>query len=382
MSDLTDAQEIKIRLLAEGLGLSGGARDLLDELAGAAGITSADYASTSGPILLLDDEVWVNAPVVDHNPNFVTEQRSVLDADGDGLVLRSDGLESRVRFWPQPRYHGTSNEDGPLNHFVVTHGDRARLSPIRSCAMTCTFCNIPYDDPLLTYRLKPIDACLTALRVALDDEVQPAHHVLISGGTPKPKDVGFHRELYRTVLDALAPVPVDIMMAPVPGVLDMAELAAHGVHELSINLEVYDRDVAAKVARHKYNQGVDLYLDAIEEAAQVIGPWRARSMLLVGLEDPEATLAGVRAIVERGGVPVLSPFRPDPVTPLRDHPPMPAGELRDVFLRAREITDAAGTYLGPDCPPCTHNTLGFGHDAEGHLSYRHPMPVVGPQWAG
>lgn len=376
MGDFTQAQELKLQLLAEGLALSDASRAWLADVTHGKSLTPADYASTSGLILELDDDVWVNAPIVDHNPNFVSTPTAVLDVDGDGLFLRSGDLASGVRYWSQPDYHGTSSAHGPLNNYVVTHGDRARLSPIRGCAMTCTFCNIPYDDPIDVYSLKSIPACVEAVRVALNDPAQPAHHLLISGGTPKPKDVGFHRELYRTILTAFPGLPVDIMMAPVPGVLDVPELAGLGVHELSINLEVFDRARAREVARNKYNQGLEHYLGVIEDAAAILGPGRVRSMLLVGLEPAEGTLAGVRAIAERGGLPVLSPFRPDPVTPLRGVRPPDADELREVLLRATEIVAGLGTILGPDCPPCSHNTLNFAADRDGAVEYRHPRPVM------
>lgn len=242
--------------------------------------------------------------------------------------------------------------------------------------MTCTFCNIPYDDPMKVYSLKSIEGSVEAVRRALEDPAQPARHVLISGGTPKPKDAGFQRELYRSVLDAFPDVDVNTMMVPIAGVLDLAELRAHGVNELSINLEVFGRDRAREVARQKYNQGVPFYLNFVEEATNVLGPNTVRSMLLVGLEALEDTLAGVEAIAQRGGVPVLSPFRPDPVTPLRDTRPPSAEELRDVYLRARDIALRHGVALGPSCPPCSHNTLNFAEDLTGAVTYPYSAPLT------
>ena len=203
---LSAAQRLKFQLLAEGIEISPLARKALREATSQSDLTPADYASTTGLILELDDDVWVNAPINDHNPNFVSGSRFVLDYGVDGLCVHGAGLASPARFWPPPRYHGQSGRFGPLNHFVVTHGDRARLSPVRGCAMTCTFCNIPYDDPLDVYGTKPIDALLEAARIAIGDERQPAHHMLISGGTPKRPDFGFMQELYRRVLPG---VPAD-----------------------------------------------------------------------------------------------------------------------------------------------------------------------------
>lgn len=372
--DLTDAQELKFGLMAEGLTLGKEAAQWLTEVTQGKSLTPADYASTSGLILDLDG-VWVNAPIHAENPNFVAKRTAYRLERTDGLLTVSGrGRTSLARYWPQPDYHGTANSFGPLNNFVYTHADRVRLSPIRGCSMTCTFCNIPYDDPIDVYTLKSIEGSVEAIRVALADPAQPAHHVLVSGGTPKPKDVGFHRELYRRVLDAFPGVAVDIMMVPLPGVLDLPELAIHGVAELSINLEVYSRERAHAVARQKFNQGLPFYLDFIERARDILGPGRVRSMLLVGMEPLEDTLAGVAAIAERGGVPVLSPFRPDPATPLRETPPPAARDLREVFLRARDIAHAHGVSLGPSCPPCSHNTLNFAEDADGRVGRAHGEP--------
>jgi hypothetical protein len=370
---LSVAQRLKFQLLAEGLEISRRARQALREATSQDDLTPADYASTTGLILLLDDDVWVNAPINDYNPNFVSGSRFVLDYGADGFWVHGAGLASPARFWPPPRYHGHAERFGPLNNFVVTHGDRARLSPVRGCAMTCTFCNIPYDDPLDVYGTKPVDALLEAARIAICDERQPAHHMLISGGTPKRPDFGFMQELYQRVLLEFPHTPVDIMMVPLPGLLDLPLLDKLGLNEISINIEVFSETHAKQVMRHKYNQGRAFYLDFIEQAAEALGPGRVRSMLMVGLEPMEMTLAGVAAIAERGGVPVLSPFRPDPATPLRDRKPFGAAELEQTYLRAVDVAASRGAAVGPDCPPCTHNTLSFVTPGS---PYRYHRPVT------
>jgi hypothetical protein len=370
---LSAAQRLKFHLLAEGIEISGLARKAMREATSQRDLTPADYASTSGLILQLDDDVWVNAPINDYNPNFVSDSRFVLDYGVDGFYVHGAGLASPARYWPPPSYHGQEERFGRLNHFVVTHGDRARLSPVRGCAMTCTFCNIPYDDPLDVYGTKPIDALVEGARIAISDARQPAHHMLISGGTPKRPDFGFLQEVYQRVLTEFPQIPVDIMMVPLPGLLDLRLLDKLGLNEISINIEVFSEAHAKEFMRHKYNQGLDFYLGFIEEAAETLGPGRVRSMLMVGLEPMETTLAGVAAIAERGGVPVLSPFRPDPVTPLRDRKPSDAAELEQTYLRAVDVVAGRGAVLGPDCPPCTHNTLSFVTPGS---AYPHPRPEM------
>lgn len=372
-AELSAAERLKFRLLAEGLVISDAAQAYIDERNGGRPMTPADYASTSGVILELDDDVWVNAPIALHNANFVTAPTYVLDLEGDHLVVRGSGLESAARFWLPPAYHGTTNDQGePVNDYAFTHGDRVRISPIEGCSMTCKFCNLPYE---FRYRTKRVDGIVDSVRRAVEDPIQPAHHVLISGGTPKSQDVEYVRDVYRAVLEAFPDLAIDIMMVPRDDLLDPVWLGEMGVNELSVNLEIYNEDLGRKLMRQKAAQGLDTYLRYLERASEVLGGFRVRSMLMVGLEPMEDTLAGVRAIAERGAVPVLSPFRPDPATPLRDSVPAGAAELEEVYLRSYEITTELGVPLGPRCIPCSHNTLTFARTGDAHQHHGRPNMI-------
>jgi hypothetical protein len=359
----TDAQMLKFALLSDGVRISPQARAVLATLTRDGRLSPADYASTSGLILRLAGREWVNAPISDHNPNFVTESPYTFDIDDDGFVVHGGGMSASAEFWPLPAYHGRNGIDGvPLTNYVVSHGDRARLSPTIGCSFECTFCNIPYDD--VYAGVKPIEGMLHAIRTALTDIDQPARHLLISGGTPSAPHVPAMRHVYETVLESAAGVDVDIMMVPIEGLFDLPRLNALGLHQLSINLEVWNEGRAKSMMRHKFRQGRQSYLDFLESAAAELGGSRVRSMLMVGLEPLEDTLAGVTAIAERGCTPVLSPFRPDPVTPLSQNRPPDAEQLRHAYESATEIASSHGVELGPVCDPCTHNTLAFSLGGE------------------
>jgi hypothetical protein len=373
VNELTEVQELKLVIMAEGVRITEAARQWIAERTGGASLSSADYASTSGVILRLDDDVWVNAPFVDNNPNFVHGPGTMLDVEGDGLIVVNEHCQTKAEYCCQPDFQ-TGAAAERITNLVVTHGDRARLSPIRGCAVVCSFCNIPYEFPSSEYLVQDPGACIEALEVAIADEMQPARHILVSGGTLRRRDYAGHAAMYQNILREFQDVAVDIMMMPIPEVLPVEELLRLGVNELSINIEVWDPEIEQDVARGKSIRGRDSYLEFIAAATRILGPGRVRSMLMVGLEPWESTLEGVREIAKRGGVPVLSPFRPDPATPLRDWPPSTAGMMRELYLRAREAVDAAGTVLGPLCPPCTHNTIGYAVGSDGHVRYPFPLP--------
>lgn len=374
ISQLTAAEQLKLALLAEGLSISDAAQAHIDRSNGGRPMTPADYASTSGVILALEHDVWVNAPISEHNPNFVAAPRFTLDRDDDGLLVRGEGLASRAAFWLPPAYHGERNDAGEeLNSYAFTHADRVRISPIEGCSMACHFCNLPYE---FRYRRKRVAGLVDAVRRALDDAVQPAHHVLISGGTPRAEDFEYVQEVYEAVITGFPEVAVDIMMVPADGLLDLEWLDRIGVNELSVNIEIFDRSISRRIMRRKSDQGLDYYLSFIERASETLGPGRIRSMLMVGIESIEQTLAGVQAIAERGGVPVLSPFRPDPATPMKGAAPPTRALLEETYVRAREIAARFDVPLGPSCIPCTHNTVTLAEAGAGDAHHYHGRPHV------
>lgn len=373
-TELSRAEQTKFGLLAEGMTIEDQAYEFLRSANRDRRLTPADYASTSGLILRLGDDVWVNAPIAAENPNFVNEPRFRLVLEDDGLAIEDADTRIPAKFWIAPTFHEGANLKGePYTSYGYTHTDRVRVSPVEGCAMTCKFCDLPYE---FRYRTKTAGDLLDTARVALDDPTQPAAHVLISGGTPKSADYEYLRECYEVIVGGLDE-PVDIMMVPLDEVMDPEWLDRIGVNAISMNIEIFNRELSRKLMRRKHDQGLDHYLDSLERAGELLGDGRVRSMLMVGLEPVEDTLAGVEAISQRGCVPVLSPFRPDESTPMRNEAPPSAAVLEDVYLRALEITRALDIRLGPECIPCSHNTLTLAASGLGDADVHHGHPNLG-----
>jgi len=360
MHTLTVEQELKLYLLAHGVRIDPAAEaSWLDQFGGP--LTLNEYASTSGVALYTHDGIWINAPFIEA---FTEQTEARLICEGGKFALTRGSLVVPVNVVPVPAYHQETYEDGerrlPYTNLGVTHTDRCRISPIEGCAWVCTFCDLPYD---FRYRKKPREEMLRVVQKAKSDRLAPARHVLVSGGTPKPADEPWIDEIYEFIAQNAA-MPVDVMM---PARKDMgypARLKAAGVNMMSINVEIFDKDRARRITPHKARLlGVDHFIDYIGEAVKVFGVGFIQSLMVFGsaIESMESTLAGVRAIAERGGMPVLSPFRPDPATPLGNQPPASLEEMKRVYGESLEICERTGTgvKLGPRCIPCHHNTVTF-----------------------
>ena len=71
---LTPTQRLKVDLMTYGVAIDDAARQQLQgEGPHKQPLTLADYASTSGVSIRLAGDIWVNAPISDFNPNFVTQ---------------------------------------------------------------------------------------------------------------------------------------------------------------------------------------------------------------------------------------------------------------------------------------------------------------------
>jgi len=362
---LTSHQLVKLKLMTEGLAVTEAASFELSQHQPSRPLTLADYVTTSGISLGISGDIWVNAPIRLHNPNFVSENTPhILDLDEEGFFVRSGDQIFRAKPLPVPDYHDERNSSGELyTDYAVTHLDRVRISPIDGCGMVCTFCDVPFRSD---YRRRRIDGLVSAVRRALDDKALPAKHILISGGTPKAEDYDFLRTVYRVAAEEFKSNKIDIMMVPVPGLLNFKELHQMGINGLSLNLEIYNEDIARRAMRAKFELGRQYYLDVIEEAVSEFGLGRVRSLLIVGIEPPEDTLTAVHELAKRGCDPVLSPFRPDPSTPLKEHRVPTIDLLERVYFESLEIVSAYPVKLGPRCIPCQHNALVFPEGSESY----------------
>lgn len=127
-NELTAAQQLKFDLFRYGVHITSEAEAFMMQPFGERPITLADYASTSGVTLVLEEHVWVNTPIARYNPNMVVQPRHELHIWGGGLIVRelASGREIPARFVPVPAYHNQFNVHGEaFTEFVHSHTDRA-----------------------------------------------------------------------------------------------------------------------------------------------------------------------------------------------------------------------------------------------------------------
>lgn len=386
--ELGEAARLKLRLLADGVRVSASARELWAAWFEGP-LTLAEYATTSGTTLLLPEAHYVNAPIGD-GPGL-----PLLDVSDGSFVVEYDDEQVPVTPIPVPDFTDDLQPDAdtgvlrPHAHFGVVHTDRVRVSPITGCAFRCGFCDLPYE---FEYQKRNVENLLAVIRAADDDPAVDVRHVLVSGGTPRapraarPGRPGSDDEAWIDgIFERLAaesPLPVDVMLPPRKRLSHAAWMKDRGIHALSVNLEVSDEQRARQLAPAKAKIGRAHTLRYIEHAVEAFGVGQVQSLVVFGaaIEPLESTLRGVADLVDRGCVPVLSPFRPHHLTPLARAPAATHAEIVEAYERTLElcVESPYDIFPGPRCVACHHNTVSVPFDDPFFVG--HPEIVAGARW--
>ena len=162
-------------------------------------------------------------------------------------------------------------------------------------------------------------------------------------------------------------IPVDVMMPPWGGKELIDILVDRNVNGFALNLEVLEEIKRNDYSPSKGRFGTKGYRDVIEHAVDRLGKGKVRSLLILGLENPESTLMGVEFLARAGCDPVLSPFRPAKGTPLGHIKPPDETTIMMIHNRAVELCESYGVKLGPRCIPCQHNTLTLPDGSNGYF---------------
>jgi uncharacterized Fe-S cluster-containing radical SAM superfamily protein len=158
------------------------------------------------------------------------------------------------------------------------------------------------------------------VRSALNTDSKRIEQIMIVGGNMLNLDRGFkhHVSLACAALNeieksaACKHISIHIATMP-PRDLSLIELLRQipNVHVM-FNLEVWDPKTFAEVCPGKaQDYGRSTMLQALERLRDVIGKYRAHSLLVTGLESSDSTMAGAKAFADMGISPIINIYHSD-----------------------------------------------------------------------
>lgn len=359
--DAAHLGRLKIELLISGVRVSDSAQS---RLAAFKSPIRTRSGVSGGLDLRLAERVNVNCAV---NEAYARRSPFRLEWVDDGFVLSDerDDLRTAVELVRRPAYYDQTTTSGvPMVEIgQMCSADRLCIGLSRSCTfwrrdLRCTYCSIG-KNTVRESAQRSKELILEVVRAAAVDPVLPARHILLGGGTPPGDDHG--ALLAAEIIDAIkaeSDLPIYAMVVPPTRDEDLDVLLDSGVDELGMNLEFFSPEALHRYAPGKATLlGRDRYFSALERAVARLGPTNTRSILIVGLEPREATLAGVEELARRGVMPILSPFLPLDGSDLVDVQGWSVGAYLELLSEAETVCRRYGLVPGPTCVACQNNTL-------------------------
>ncbi len=311
--------------------------------------------------IIMFKNIHINVPIKEPF-SYISPYKIEYDETNDTFFIScEDKYITDIRILPLPSFTNKTTKNGVKFEDVgQLFTDRLGISPFIGCKYngknSCQFCEIGNFDKMKINKLSDIEELLReCLR---HDEMK---HILISGGTPFNDRFEYFIDVLK-LLRRHTDMSIYQMIEPVENEL-IKKLYDAGLDEIAFNIEIYDRNLAKKIMPEKSNKTLDDYINAMKFATTLWGKTgNVRSILIVGLEPIESTLKGVEMLLKLGVMPILSPFRPVPNTPLQYYSAPSAETMFEVWQKAQNLAKMYNMTLGPYCIACQNNTISLPTD--------------------
>ncbi|MFD5478819.1 radical SAM protein [Streptomyces hawaiiensis] len=225
------------------------------------------------------------------------------------------------------------------------------------------------------------DEVRNAVASVVADDSKAINQVMIVGGNERDLDRGFRNQLklVHAASDALAEagltddVSVHLVAMPprdlqiIDGLGDIPNVHA------GFDLEAWNPERFAAVAPGKHaDYGQRAILTALERLRDVVGPYRAHSILIAGLEPAESTLDGAGKLAAEGISPIINAYHSDRHSALGLSIRPTYRHLSEVASGLQELHD---TYpIQPYWKGCGRNAMDF---EASHGMFHGPVPQFG-----
>jgi hypothetical protein len=260
-----------------------------------------------------------------------------------------DGTTSlEVQLSATPRFYGRRTSSGlPMRRVASVLGSHLLVHPAGACGFSvqgtpCRFCVEGARGGAERDEVASVADVVEVVRAAFDEG--SAEFVYLNSDAFDVEDGGLaflapYVEAIRRHFDTL--VALQSHPPRTDRWIDWAY--ALGVDALSFNLEIFDPELLDRhcIGRMRFI-GRQRYLDALGHAAQVFPGGTVWSDLVLGIEPPESTMAGIDALAALGVVPVVAARRA--VAPAAV--PLDPGDVGRVLARLYEAVRARGINMG------------------------------------
>ncbi len=380
--DMASPLKLKIALVNQGIRISPEASESLKSRAFAVNHSVDLQLESSG------HKLWVNCPCSEYHALLSPFE---LSADGGRLFLTYYGdellgINISCKKDPYPKGREFDRSRGfKENDICVITTDRLRIQHSSRCkfekkGVPCTFCEVGLDscpwvdrakDPLSKFGIEDILKCLRGYLESNRDRLM-FRHIMIGGKSCDDQERT--EENVRRICEVIkqyGEYDVYLMCVPTSDLGRLQRYKEMGISRIGFNMDIINDGNSMVYAPGKRSENTfESYLESMEAAVSVFGKGKVYSAAVVGLERLEDYLRWIRALEDRGVVPVISAFRPVPLTKASiTGPPPPSNELLlKLHNYACDYGRGKGGFEegqihfpdiapGPFCNACQNNTV-------------------------
>ena len=347
----TDILKVKINLMNQGFSLTSSAKRYLKNSGG------TRTSINNGLDLILFDTLRINGVCNETRLLGLSPFQVQYDTES-GLILTHYGkIISKVKYdFPDPLCNKQTKNGVPYSAIAFFANERLQINHEPVCfykkhGISCKFCGLSIDEIFFEEEdvYEVIDCYLNTIKFK---------SFLIGGASNIYTDGWEIIIKIARYISSHSSKPIYLMSPPPPQKEILYQLKEAGITEIAFNIEMFDRSVAKLLMPGKGRIPLNLYRSMLEEAVKIWGEnGHVRSILVVGLENKNSLLDGVKYLAQHGIQPILSPFGPRPDTELKDIIPLSSEELVQIFYNVRDICQPYRLKPGPDNEECQNNTL-------------------------
>lgn len=270
--------------------------------------------SNMGLQLLLSESIIVSVP---YNEEDSSNSEYYLYEQDKKLYLTNGNLTTEVYPFPisTPTWYNykLSNEKYISDYIQKEGKDVLICSVSSSCCYfskneQCAFCAL--NGGITTKEKNRTDYIIEALKIILteDDTIKSIN---LTGGNLYTPDKGASQ--YIRILKeirSISKIPVAIEMSPPEDLKILEDFHKFGATAIEMNVEIWDDKIRKMMMPGKGQIKREYYIKAWKKAVEIFGKGNVGSAIIIGLENLESSLEGIKSMIEVDCLPSIIPFKP------------------------------------------------------------------------
>ncbi len=313
--------------------------------------------------LLLSDDIIVSIP---YSKEMILDSKYYLYEKDNHLYLTDENIIVEACPFPvkSPFWYDYKLKNGRfISDYIQKEGRDVLICSVSSscCYFTkeeqCAFCAL--NNGKIIKEQDRIESIIEALIVVLRED-NTIKSINLTGGNLYTPDRGAYQ--YMNILKEvrnISNIPIVVEISPPNDLKILEELHDFGATAIEMNIEIWNEKIRKMMMPGKAQIKCEDYIRAWKKAVKIFGKKNVGSAIIIGLENPESSLEGIKAMIDVDCLPSIIPFKPSNGSILENFRTCSSEEVLSVTKEATKLLKKKqlSPLNGPGCIGCGACTL-------------------------